>query len=57
MDQATFVGAESPSNAEPVVMQLRGKPDPATMYAVRPEVIAREASIPDVVEDDPADPA
>jgi adenylate cyclase len=40
MDQATFAAAGSPSGAEPVVMQLRGKPDPATMYAVSPEVIA-----------------
>jgi len=42
MDQATFTGAGSPSGAEPVVMQLKGKPDPATMYAVPPESIAEE---------------
>jgi len=55
MDEATFTGAGSPEGAEPVVMQLKGKPDPATMYAVSPEVIEKEVpEDPGLIPDDPA---
>jgi adenylate cyclase len=60
MDQATFTAVDSPPGAVRVVMQLKGKPDPATMFAVRPEIIEREVPEPgDLLEllvDEPTDP-
>jgi adenylate cyclase len=60
MDQATFTEAGSPDGASPVVMQIKGKPEPATMYAVLPEIIKQEVPEPvdllDLLVDEPTEP-
>jgi adenylate cyclase len=57
MDRATYEAAAQPSGAVAAVMTIRGKPDPVTMYAVRPEVIEQE--VPEsksLLEEEPTDP-
>lgn len=57
MDRATYEAAAHPSGASAAVMTIRGKPEPVTMYAVRPEVIEHE--VPEsksLLEEEPTDP-
>lgn len=57
MDRTTYEAAANPSGASAAVMTIRGKPDPVTMYAVRPEVIEQE--VPEsksLLEEEPTDP-